>query len=52
MECKVKKAFFDKYTGQFHGVGTAYTCTKKRYEEIQAKGDYLAIKEKPVKAEK
>lgn len=50
MDCKVKKAFYDKYTGKYHGVGTSYSCTEERFEEIQGQGDFLIIEEeKPEK---
>lgn len=57
MECKVKTAFYDKYTGRFHSVGAAYFCTAERFAEIQDQGDFLdaiepeepATEEKPAK---
>lgn len=51
MECKVKTAFFDKYTGKYHAVGTSYFCSKERFSEIQKQGDFLAEKKEAKKSE-
>lgn len=51
MRCKVLTNFIDKYTGNLHKKGTSYECDKKRFDEIQARGNFLKEEKKPKKAE-
>lgn len=43
MKHRVLKGFIDKVTGIPYNAGDTYECEKKRFNEIQSKGDYLVI---------
>lgn len=43
MKYRVSKGFIDKFTGIPYNAGDTYECEKKRFNEIQSKGDYLVI---------
>lgn len=43
MKYRVLKGFIDKVTGIPYNAGDTYECEKKRFNEIQRKGDYLVI---------
>lgn len=47
LECKCKKAFFDKYTEVLYEVGKKYKFTYKRIKEIKAKNEnYIEVLDK------
>ena len=47
LECKCKKAFFDKYTEKLYEVGETYKFSYKRIKEIKAKNDkFLEVLDK------
>ena len=49
MKCKVLKGFIDKNTDKPYEYGSLYECEKSRFDEINSKGNYLAVlKEKTV----
>lgn len=54
MKCKVIKGFIDKETNKPYDANKTFECDKKRFNEIQSKGNYLvALDEKAaVKANK
>ena len=41
MNVIVKHRFRDKTTGKIRNVGEGFTCSKARYDEIMAAGDYV-----------
>lgn len=41
MKCRVIKGFIDRITDIPYSYGDVYECDKKRFEEINSKGDYL-----------
>lgn len=42
MKAKVLKKFKDKETGKVREVGEEFSCTKKRFAEILAVGEFVA----------
>ena len=61
MKCRVLIGFIDKNTGKPHDCSSPYECDKARFDEINSKGNYLAVIEektaekatqKPTKATK
>lgn len=43
MKCKVLKGFIDKNTDKPYEYGSLYECEKSRFDEINSKGNYLAV---------
>lgn len=43
MKCRVIKGFIDKETGIPYDTGGTFECDKKRFNEIQSKGNYLVV---------
>lgn len=43
MKSRVIKGFIDKETGIPYDAGKIYECDKKRFNEIQNKGNYLVV---------
>lgn len=41
MKCKVIRRFIDKNTYEVQEIGTAYECTKERFNEVQKMGNFL-----------
>lgn len=44
---EVITGFIDGKTSTAYNVGDIYECTKKRFDEIQKKGNYLRVIEQP-----
>lgn len=43
MKCIVIKGFIDKETGIPYDANKPFECDKKRFDEIQSKGNYLVV---------
>lgn len=43
MKCMVIKGFIDRITDIPYSYGDVYECDKKRFEEINSKGNYLVV---------
>ena len=41
MKAEVLIKFKDKHTGEIRNIGDEFTCTKKRFAEILAAGEYV-----------
>lgn len=43
MKCRVIKGFIDKETDIPYDANKTFECDKKRFNEIQSKGNYLVV---------